>query len=169
MAVRKITFGLSEADINRAIRELADYKRWIEKKIDEITRRLAEAGIYEASVRFIGALHDTDKTDDTALSIEETERGYKIVADGSQVFFIEFGAGVYFNGTEPYPSPPGRPKGVKGIGEYGDGKGKRDGWFYKGEDEKPYFTRGTPAAMPMYHAGREIEQRVIEIAREVFG
>ena len=82
------------------------------------------------------------------------------------MFFIEFGAGVYFNGPEPYPEP--RPDGVAKIGEYGQGKGKQNTWGYYDDGGNLILTHGTPAAMPMYHAERTMEQEIKRIAREVF-
>lgn len=104
---------------------------------------------------------------DASVTVERTARGYRIVASGRAVAFIEFGAGVYHNGAEPYPAPPGRPDGVAAIGEYGQGKGKRQGWVYK-DGGAARFTRGNPAAMPLYYAGREMERQIARIAREVF-
>ena len=82
------------------------------------------------------------------------------------MFVIEFGAGVYFNGPEPYPEP--RPAGVSRIGEYGQGKGKQNTWGYYDDGGNLILTHGTPAAMPMYHAERTMEQEIKRIAREVF-
>ena len=115
-------------------------------------------------MRFSRSFYDGEK--DVSVSVEPIENGWKIVASGQAVCFIEFGAGVYFNGAEPYPEP--RPSGVVGIGEYGQGKGKRDMWGYYDSGGNLVLTHGTPAAMPMHHAGRVMEQEIDRIAREVF-
>ena len=135
---------------------------------------MAEIGVREASVIFLSAQYDG--VNDSDVSAENTENGWKIIANGKAVCFIEFGAGVYHNSTEPYPLP--RPAGVVKIGEYGKGQGKKQGWAYYGEpgssgkyiggDGNLIFTRGNPAAMPMYYAGEEIKNKVLSIAREVF-
>lgn len=163
MAKRTITVKLNSKSISSAIKEIRAYKNWIERKTKALTRRLAELGAGEAKVRFAGAQYDGDN--DAEVSVESIDNGYKIVASGGSVFFIEFGAGVYYNGTEPYPEP--RPAGVVGIGQYGQGKGKRKAWgFYDGEEL--VITHGTPAAMPMLHASRIMQQEVERIAKEVF-
>ncbi len=156
--------SLSAVSINKAIKELRDYKAWVQKKSDELTERLAKIGAMEATVRFSSAYYDGDK--DVAVSVEDIPNGWKIVASGNSVFFIEMGAGVYYNGSEPYPN---RPPGVSGIGEYGQGKGKQDTWGYYGSNGELKLTHGTPAAMPMHHASRVMEQEIKRIAREVFG
>lgn len=164
MAKKVVTVSLNSRSISNAIRELQAYKAWVERKTQELTRRLAELGAQEAKVRFAGAEYDGDN--DAVVSVEATDGGYKIVATGGSVFFIEFGAGVFYNGSEPYPEP--RPAGVVGIGEYGQGKGKRKAWGFYDDRGNVVITHGTPAAMPMLNARRAMQQEVQRIAREVF-
>lgn len=164
MARKTITLSLSGASIDRAIKELKAYQKWVEQKANELSKRLAEIGANEASVRFMGAQYKG--TNDASVSVEAIANGFKIVASGSAVFFIEFGAGVYYNGAEPYPEP--RPSGVSGIGEYGQGKGKQKAWGFYDETGELIITHGTPAAMPMYHASRVMLQEIQRIAKEVF-
>lgn len=162
--MKKIQITLSTKDINQAIKEVKDYNAWIEKKTNELTERLALIGAKEATVRFGRAYYDGSK--DASVEVTPIKNGWQIVAFGNSVFFIEFGAGVYFNGQEPYPEP--RPQGVAGIGEYGEGKGKSNTWGYYENDEL-ILTHGTPAAMPMYYAKKIMEQEIKTIAKEVFG
>ena len=161
--VKAIEFALDTKSINKAIKELKKYERWVEQKSRLLEEKLAVIGANEARIRFTGAYYDG--TNDAEISVFPDKNGWVIKASGQSVCFIEFGAGVYYNGSEPYPNP--RPAGVVGIGEYGQGKGKRDGWFFN-RDGDPVFTRGTPAAMPMYHAAREMERSIRMIAQEVF-
>lgn len=162
---KKLRLRLSASGIDAAIRELSAYQKWVEEKSRQLTERLAMIGAHEASVRFAGAIYDGEN--DASVTVEPTAHGYRIVASGQSVAFIEFGTGVYHNGNEPYPSPPSRPDGVSPIGEYGQGKGKRQGWVYNDGGEAR-FTRGNPAAMPLYYASREMERQVAQIAQEVF-
>lgn len=164
MSKHTITVRLNSKSISSAIKEVRAYKAWVERKTRELTKRLAELGAEEAKVRFAGAQYDSDN--DVSVSVKAIDNGYKIIATGGAVFFIEFGAGVYYNGTEPYPEP--RPEGIVGIGEYGQGKGKRKAWGYYDDRGELVITHGTPAAMPMLHAGRTMRQQVEKTAREVF-
>lgn len=161
---KKISFSLSETEIRKALNELNRYKQWVKQKTDMLTERLAVLGAGEASIRFARAYYDG--INDVSIEVSPIDNGWKVTASGEAVCFIEFGAGVYFNGTEPYPVP--RPPGVSGIGEYGQGKGKQNTWGYYNESGELTLTHGTPAAMPMYHAGRAVEREVARIAREVF-
>ena len=159
---KKIKLSLNSRSIDRAVKELETYKTWVDKKSAELAYRLALIGAREASVRFTTAIYDG--INDVSVSLEPTDKGYKILAEGEAVCFIEFGAGVHHNGKEPYPN---RPKEVAKIGEYGKGRGKRDTWVYIDEDGK-HFTHGNPAAMPMWFATKEMEMSIDRIVREVF-
>lgn len=156
---------LGTQDIERAIKELKQFKQEFLKKEKRLLEGLAEIGLKEASVRFTTAMYDG--TNDVSVKLDETNNGYVIVADGNAVAFIEFGAGVYHNTSEPYPNP--RPQGIVGIGEYGKGKGKNKAWGYKDENDELVITRGNPAAMPMWYASEEIKNSILKIAKEVFG
>ena len=163
MSRKTISVALGASSIDKAIRELKTYEAWVKQKTAELTERLATIGAMEATVRFGRAYYDGDK--DVVVSVESIPKGWKIVAAGQSVCVIECGAGVYFNGPEPYPE---RPAGVAGIGEYGQGKGKQDTWGYYDSSGELVLTHGTPAAMPMLHASRVMRQEVLRIAREVF-
>lgn len=168
-----IKFSLNSKDIDRAIKEIERYKQEFLKKENLLLERLAELGFHEASVRFATAMYDG--VNDSDVTIEKTDKGYSILARGEAVAFIEFGTGVYHNTSEPYPNP--RPEGIVGIGEYGQGKGKRSAWYYKGEPgtngemnaKGVVKTRGNPASMPLWYASEEMRNSILQIAREVFG
>ena len=160
-----ITCKLDEQDINRAIKELKQYKQNFLEREKRLIEGLAEIGLKEASVRFTTAMYDG--INDVSVKLDETKNGYIIVAEGNAVAFIEFGAGVYHNTSEPYPNP--RPDGIVGIGEYGKGKGKQKAWGYLDENNELVITRGNPAAMPMWYASEEIKNSVLRVVKEVFG
>lgn len=98
----------------------------------------------------------------------------KLIGEGSDIIFIEFGSGITYNGVSQGNSP--HPKGVEmgyTIGDYpgwykdlhGHSRGTNpEGWEYNG------FTHyGIQAGMPMWNAVLEIEARSTEIAQRVFG
>lgn len=168
-----ISFNLSPESIDRTIKEIKEYKKEVLEKMKLFAEKIAVIGASEASIRFTTAIYDG--TNDVFVSLDSNGSGYVIEAKGKAVAFIEFGSGVYHNPSEPYPNP--RPDGVVGIGEYGDGKGKRRAWFYQGEPgtngevqkNGVVKTRGNPASMPMWYATEEMRKSIEQIAREVFG
>lgn len=164
MSKKTITMTLGASSIDKAIKELKTYQAWVKQKTVELTERLATIGAMEATIRFSRAYYDGEN--DASVSVEPIPNGWKIVASGKDVCFLEFGAGVYFNGSEQYPD---RPAEISKIGEYGQGKGKQDTWGFYDSGGDLVLTHGTPAAMPMLHASRVMEQEVLRIAQEVFG
>ena len=173
MGKKVISCTLDTRSINSAIKELEKYKQELLRKEQRLLEGLAMLGVKEASVRFTTAIYDG--VNDVSVCLDKIANGYAIVARGQAVAFIEFGSGVYHNTGEPYPNP--RPAGIVGIGEYGQGKGKRRAWFYKGEPGSNgevqkngvVKTRGNPAAMPMWYASEEMRKSILQLAREVFG
>ena len=92
--------------------------------------------------------------------------GYAVYAQGEQVAFIEFGAGVYYNGGGNYLLP--RPKEIAKIGEFGQGKGKQQTWGYYDDTGALHLTHGNPPANAFYHASEDIRSKIAQIAEEVF-
>ena len=157
--------SLSTTSIDNAIKELKAFRDSLDQKKDKLLEELANIGVKEASIRFTTAMYDG--VNDSSVTLETISNGYCIKAEGKAVAFIEFGAGVYHNPGEPYPNP--RPNGIVGIGEYGEGHGKRQAWGFRDESGELVITHGNPAAMPMWYASEEMRSNILKIAQEVFG
>lgn len=175
MSVSKIIkMTLSTSSIENAISELKAFRASLEQKKNKMLEKLADIGLREASIRFTTAMYDG--TNDVSVTLEPIANGYRIVANGQAVCFIEFGSGVHYNPTGPY-YPLAKPADVVGIGEYGDGKGKRQTWYYNGDpgtngeiqENGAVKTHGNPAAMPMWRASEEMRSKIAKIFKEVFG
>lgn len=150
--------------------------RNLEAKVSEFVRRLAEVGTETAQMYFSAAQYDG--TNDVTVHSEATPSGYRIVAEGEAVAFIEFGSGVL---QPPYPSDA---VVMHPRGSYGQGKGANpNGWVYVGEPgtggvqmydrrgnpkEGVYRTKGNPPAAAMYYAVRAMRDAAPSIAKEVF-
>ena len=157
--------SLNTSSIKNAIKELKAYRDSIDAKKYRLLEELTKIGLKEASIRFTTAMYDG--VNDSSVRAELTHFGYRIVAEGKAVAFIEFGSGVYHNPGEPYPNP--RPDGIVGIGEYGKGLGKRQAWGYTDETGELVITHGNPAAMPMWYASEEMRNAIVKTFKEVFG
>ena len=169
--MKKISMTLDTASIQRAIDELKEYQKWYQRKTKELMEAVAIVGAKEAAHWFGTAMYDGNNDVKVEVGPNKNGDGWVISANGHATLFIEFGTGVYHNTGEPHPN---RPPGVAGIGEYREdggpppSKGARQGWKYKGGAEKAIFTRGNPAAMPMYRATQKMQDDIVKIAREVF-
>lgn len=172
MSKKVISFSLGEID--KAIRELKQYQRDFQKKVDTYRKRIAEEMAAVVSLNFGSAVMDdvingTPRRPEVTVSVGERGDISVVVANGEDAVWCEFGAGVYHNGSAgSSPNPYGQELGFT-IGSYGKGHGKQTAWGYYDEDGQLVITRGTPASMPMYNAVQEVTKRAIEIAREVFG
>lgn len=174
MGKKVISFGLSVGEINRAIKELERYKQDIIRKSELLQQKVAEKIESLVKSGFDGAIVD-DLTADSGgarkanvqVSIDERDNVSVIIAAGEDAVWVEFGTGVYHNGSAGgSPHPDGTKLGFT-IGSYGKGMGKRPAWgFY--EDGELRITHGTPATMPMYNAIKTVCSEIDSIAREVF-
>ena len=174
MRRKVIRISLSEKEIDRAIKELEQYKQEIIRKTELLRIKVAERIANLAQSGFNGAVVDDltnesvgAKTAEVQVSIDERENVSIVIAAGEDAVWVEFGAGVYHNGSAgSSPHPKGSELGFA-IGGYGKGMGKRQTWgFY--EDGELRLTHGTPAVMPMYNAVKTVCDEIADIAKEVF-
>ena len=139
-----------------------------EQRKELFLQRIAEAFRYSARVHFnsVSWLYMMVNPAPITIGVERDGEGYAVYAQGEQVAFIEFGAGVYYNGAESYLLR--RPRGVAKIGEFGKGKGKQNTWGYYNENGNLQLTHGNPPANAMYYASEDVSRQIKEIAEEVF-
>lgn len=173
MAKKVISFTLDPNSIDKAIREIQQYKAEIVRKTELLRERVATLIAWKAAQGFSSSIV-TDLINgemrNGSVDVQVDERGgiSVIIAIGDDAAFIEFGAGVYYNGSVgSSPHPKGAELGMT-IGSYGKGHGAKNVWgFY--EDGELKLTHGTPASMPMYNAMKEVCADIANIAKEVFG
>ncbi len=169
---KKISVALSTSSIGQAIKELEKYKRELIRKENLLRERIAEFLAYEIQTGFDGAIRadlieGTAKKPNVNVSIGTKGGVTVVIAQGEDAVFIEFGAGVYHNGSVgSSPHPKGSKLGFT-IGSYGQGKGKRKAWGYY-EDGELKITHGTPAQMPMAKAVNKLCLEFPSMAKEVF-
>ena len=162
---------LSTRSIAATIRNLEKYKQKLIFQCTEFVSRLADIGIQTIDANKVS--EGTSNFDDlqTFVLLGSTETGGRatLILRGKDVAFIEFGAGVHFNGSPgESPNPFGADLGYT-IGSYGLGLGVNDSWEYRDpETGERKISQGTKAAMPMAKADVEIKKQFETIAREVF-
>jgi len=168
---KKISISLSQKSIENAIKELNQYKDNLQRKNEEFVRRLAELGIPVINQNILAALGDSDKNHNVYIKLYgiESVSQATLVCEGKDILFIEFGAGVHYNGASgSSPNPKGKEFGYT-IGSYGKGQGNNDFWFYYADSGESVMSHGTEATMPVYKASIEIIQNIRKVAKEVFG
>lgn len=159
-------------DLGRMAREISLYRDRVLDRIKTLAEKVATSIAMEATALFNSATvnvqpsgaYDTPKVD---VTVSREGDVMWVVAKGEEAVFIEFGAGVYYNGSAgSSPRPGGGELGLT-IGSYGLGKGKQNAWAYTDETGTKIITRGTPARMPMYKSMAKVAENIYTIAREV--
>jgi hypothetical protein len=172
-----IKVKLSEEGIDQAIKELEMYQKDVEAKCDLLRQRIAERLASESQNGFNGAVvedivkYGSPRFADVKVTIDSRENVTVVIANGEDAVWVEFGAGVFHNGSAgSSPNPLGASMSPPMIiGGYGKGNGKKRAWGFYDEDHTLKITRGTPAAMPMMRAITTVCNELPSIAREVFG
>ena len=151
------------SSIEKAIKELRDYKAFILRKTHELAQRLADDGAVAAMLGYEQAYYRGDK--DFDVNVEELgENKFAIVASGETVLILEFGAGVTYGYGHPQAGQFGYgPTTYPGQTHAADPKGW---WLPKAAGGGHTF--GNAPSMTMYKVGKDLHNRVAEIAREVF-
>lgn len=177
----KISFGLSVREVQNAIKEVKAYQNDLNRKCEELCRRLTAEGIQiaqshigssgfgkyihlgceitpqQAGCKAIFYMEDTAKI----KSEWQTKDGVRS-AEVSPSLMIEFGSGQKAENPANIP-------GV-GTGTFPGGKhGNEPGWYYMDLEGNWHYSTGISPKMPMYYAGKELREKVLTIAREVFG
>ena len=158
-----IRFSLDSAGIQQGIRELREYQDRLRGKCEELARRLADMGAVLASIEFSRVPYMGPK--DVNIAVEQrTDNSYAIVASGETVLILEFGAGIRYGNGHPQAAEFGY-----GPGTYPGQTHAMDenGWWIP-KDKGGGHTYGNPPSMAMYLTGKELRDRLEEIAREVF-
>lgn len=172
------------SDLLRAIKDLTALEGVLNAKADELVKRLAEIGVEVARSEYQSAPYAGTNDVDVDWNQENGRGTATIRATGNAVLFIEFGTGILNPEDWNARGALSNSEGVVLHGQYGDHKGDSVfGWTYKGDmpanppaGTGPSYksgngyihTYGEAPHPAMYHARKEIIEKVQEIAKEVF-
>ena len=178
MAKRGKVYQLSEKGIKHLIDDLEAYKQELIRRSQLLVEELAKVGIKEADKRIRNAKGEhVDKSHAFISDLRYTSNNtvvMDITLTGDDVIFIEFGAGIYYNGGEGMidnsPHPKGEEMGYV-IGGYPKGRrghslGILEAWHYKGD-----IVHGTEATMPMLGLVNTASDKaeIAKACKKVFG
>jgi hypothetical protein len=167
--MKKIKIDLSAKSVQKAIKELENYRDDIRKKNTLFVERLALLGIPVIQEAIDFSKSDGDRNIDKEIVIERIDDDSSravLRISGYDVLFFEFGAGIYHNPT----NPPHADTFGYGVGTYPGQKHAfdPDGWYYR-DASGLHHSYGTEATMPMLKASNKIIESIRKIAREVYG
>ena len=161
----KIRVGLSAKEFKDAAKQVENYKKEFNQKLETFVHRLADEGVILAKVKIsqypaidTGELMNSIKDEPGAVL---TNGARWIIYTGCEhAAFIEFGFGL--KGAEN-PHPDTSLAGWKyDINEHGSA-----GWFYF-KDGEWHWSGGQPSKPFMFETARDLKRLVPKIAKEVF-
>ena len=163
MAKTVIQFKLNLRDIDRAIKEVKQFKTEFLEKCNRLIEALTDRGEEVAKVQV--AQLDAVFTGELMNSIEgyysPTYNVGIIKAGAYYAAYVEFGTGVVGK-SSPHPNPEGWQYDVNNHGD--------SGWVYYDEDSGGFrWTKGFKSRPFMYNTARELERECKKIAEGVFG
>lgn len=180
MAKKTLKADLSISSIRNLQKELEKYSDKLTYKCRLLAEELAKAGIPVINENMAKATFTVDEKGIQSGADPQYYTHIKLntfgdyaradlIVEGKELLFIEFGAGVYYNGAAgTSPHPKGEEFGYV-IGSYGKGHGVQKVWGYYADSGELILTHGVEATMPMYKASLEIADKVVEVAKKVFG
>lgn len=163
MSKTVIKFSLDEKEIDRAIREVAQFKKEFLNKCNQLVQALTDEGVEIAKVQV--AQLDAVYTGELMNSIEgyysPTSNVGIIKAGAYYAAYVEFGTGVV-GSRSAHPNPQGWQYDAN---QHGD-----EGWVYY-DDESGQFrwTKGFKSRPFMYNTARQLEKECKKIAQDIFG
>lgn len=159
----KIRMSLSPSSIDAAIKQLDDYCKNIDRKMNELAQRLASMGATEVSLGFSRAIYTGPM--DYDVTVEDMGNNkYRIIVSGETILFVEFGAGITYGKGHPLDAQFGYGPGTyPGQTHAMTGKG-----WYLPKDKGGGHTYGNPPNMPMYNTAKDLRNEILNVAREVF-
>lgn len=168
---------LSPDSIKQLQDDLLSYEKELSNKCRLLAEKLAEDGINVAKAKINESALGHYITLQTDISAEKMGTRAIILATGEVkksdeyadfniLLAVEFGAGVYYNST---PNPNAGELGL-GVGTFpGQIHAFENGWYYWDEEAQEWkYTHGIKATMPMYEAFKEIYEKIVKRAKEVF-
>ena len=165
--MRTIRINLNKSgSIDAAIKALQDYRTGLKDKVKALVEALAKDGVDVANAWVMASQGDSQKPN---VIYQVNESGDIIKAEvsmtGKDVLFIEFGAGYYYNETDP----PHAAEFNYGVGTYpGQKHAFQRGWYYYDESGEKAYSHGTEGTYPMYHAAETMRNNAIKRALETF-
>lgn len=173
--MKVIKTDIDANSIDKAIAELEDYREEINNKFEQFVETLIQGGVSVAGICVAGTQGDS-KLPDVTYEIDSSGEiiNASICLIGSDVLFVEFGAGIAYNTGMQHPKAA---EFGYGIGTYPSkhppNRAINPGyWYYTDHDSVganvSTLSIGTEATMPMYHAAESMRNECIQKALDVF-
>lgn len=165
-----IKFSLDPREIEKAIKELREYRRELNAKLEKFITLLLEDGITVARTQLMSTVGDSVQgiigfgVDNDGEIMSAT-----VSLEGKDALFIEFGAGIAYNTGRQHPLAN---EFGYGVGTYPSkhppNRAMNPGYWYYRENGELVRSIGTGASMPIFTAAETMRNNLIKRASEVF-
>lgn len=171
--MRTITINLNEeGSLQKAVKELRQYKKDVEAKTIRLVQRLTDYGAEVARVKIVsmGAYYSGELLSGVYGYYSPSLNAGFVNVTSDHAAFVEFGTGVvgqnspHANGEYLSKAAWSYASGAK-IFTTRDGK---VGWIYPTDDGGFRFTEGMPSRPFMYETALELQSKCEQMAMEVF-
>lgn len=163
----EISINLNKrGSINEAIKKLKAYRKELNDKLEKLIETLANDGVIVAR-SWLGAAQGDSSRAEIGLDFDNEGYIYRAIINlsGQDALFIEFGAGYYYNASDP----PHAAEFGYGVGTYpGQKYAFQRGWYYYDESGELVYSHGTEGTYPLYHASENMRNNLIVKALDVF-
>lgn len=153
-----------------------------EVAMKQICERLCElikefsTGVISDDVYYVSEIYEGNKKTYDYMPMPKISGGFDVSFDygantgivyvqGKEIFFIEFGAGMYVDNNDKLKDYMSFPTA---RGSYGKHHGLDDYWFFRNEYGELMMAKGTPSSKPVMYALEQIRKEIPEILRGVF-
>ena len=162
--------AFDKSSVDKAIEEIKTIKKEWKRKANLCSEMIAAALADEIN-KNLEAIPMTDDVIDVKTHTPQPvnwfaaayPQGNRVLIKGHDIAFIEFGAGIYHNGSVNNPLSQAVQFDAS-IGSYGKGHGNEPYWFIAHN----LISRGTPAYMPINNAIESIKPQIPMMIRQVF-
>lgn len=163
--MKRIRLELSTESINKAIKEIEEYRNKLPLRIETFLRRLAEIGV-DAAIAYVPV--DTGELQSGIYLERKSDKEYLVVADSDHAAFVEFGTGVIGEGSYKGELPDGWDYDTRATPSAHDSKDPTIWYYIDPQSGEVKSTRGQRASNYMFMASAAMRQNIINVAREVF-
>ena len=152
---------LNPDSIDKAIARVNSYKNRLPERVEEILKELTIMGEEIVDYSYFASHEEYE------VSCIVNGNSSMIIAEGSNVMFLEFGTGIYTEDTTEGMEAKGLPPIFAGSYSQSEGLGMfspdHQFWFHEGVKYQ-----GTLPMRGFYFASKEIKEQAVEVATKVF-
>lgn len=162
MAHTRITFKLTPDDVRNAVKKIEKFKIGYKKKVNKTLDLVADTCVEYLWTSYLSPLGYEGRID-IGINAEKTPDGYKVIASGPTLFFLEYGTGIYAS-----PDPSGQQAVLAKPGSWSEEHAQQFStmgyWMFNGRMQV-----GSEPAHAFYFLNQSMHDIAQKAIREIFG